>query len=290
MFCPVGFVTIAELWKEFCSKYALRLSVLARKEYSNSAAGFLDEFGSPMDFCEDKFLHTLDDMAIFAADEKGGVFRLENNLDGGRSQLFRKMSVLESTLTARDPQEAGIDSYWLIKMGSGTFAPWPDTMGPSETWSRAYPVLSDQVKRMGQEPFHTLPIAFERSRFTIPDAAPPWAMDLIDEHYLPKVMGAFGGSALCLNLDQATRWRAKHISNSSFLRDLEPSSGAAGVGRPGKQDSARACYRQLFPNGHQGTLKAACQEIERTFGLVVAPKTLGRAINSAAPEASEPKT
>ena len=142
MFCPVGYVTIAELWKEFVAKYELQLAALARKKYSESPADLLQEFGSPMDFCEDFFLQSLGEMTIFAADDKGMVLKLVSNLDGGRSQLFRKASVFESTLTARDPDEAGADNYWLIKMGSSTFSRWPHTMGPAVRHQRPWNSLA----------------------------------------------------------------------------------------------------------------------------------------------------
>ena len=287
MFCPVGFVTIAELWKEFCCKHELQLSAMARTKYAVEQVSLRQEFGSPMDFCEDAFLQSLRDTSVFSADDKGGIFRLESNLDGGKSLLFLRMSVFESTLAARNRKEAGINNYWLTKMGSGTFAPWPNTMGPSGAWREAYPVLDYHLKRVSAEPFHTLPVAFERSRFTIPEAPPPWAIDLLDEHYLPRIIRSFGGHALCLNTEHAVRWRAKYISNSNFLRKLEPSSGSTNSGRPRKQDEALTYYLQLFPNGHQGTLKVACQDIERTFGFVVAPKTLGRAIRTIEPKATE---
>ena len=253
-------MTIAELWKEFLAKHELQLSKLARERYRDAGTEWFSVFGSPMDFCEDCFLQTFHEKAVFTAHEKGAVLRLESDLDCGRSQLFSKMSVFESTLAAGDPKEAGDNNYWLIKMGSTTFEPWPNALSTSIDWCRTYPILNDYGKRVGPEPFHTLPIAFERSRFIIPDVPPPWAIDLIDEHYLPKVISSFGGSALCLDLDQATRWRGMHIANSSFLKKLETPPISPKAGRPNKQDAALVIYRQLFPNGHQGTLKAACQQ------------------------------
>lgn len=291
MFCPPDYVSLAELWKEFLGKRRARMSAIARKKYCVEVDMLVDEFGSPMDFCEDVFLTTFGDMSVFAADKDGKVDRLETVLDGGRSQLFVKMSVLESALAARDPQEAGPDNFWLHKMGSGAFEAWTDIVSGPVAWRHKYPASGGLTESPGQEVFHTLPIAFERARFIIPDMPPPWVIDVIDEHFLPKVIQAFGGCALCLSAEQAKRWRAKYIAKSGFLTHLELSADpVAQIGRPGKQSRALDYYRQLYPTGQHGTLKSACQEIERQFGFFVAAKTLERAIKGLRFGGTKPQT
>jgi len=157
-------------------------------------------------------------------------------------------------------------------------------MGPRTAWSDTYPVLGCRAENQSNTPFHTLPIAFERGRFIIPDEPPPWSIDIIDEHYLGKALKAFNGHALCLSEEEAKRWRTMHIVRSGFITELDPSSNAtSSAGRPRKQDSALAYYWRLYPTGHSCSLKTVCQEIERAFGLSVATKTLDRAIKSAGP-------
>lgn len=287
MFCPSDYVTLAKLWKEFSGRNSVPLCTIARHRFHDTSDEEFNEFGSPMDFCEDQFLQSIGDQEIFVSDEAGNIVRLETLLDGGRSKLFSKMSVFESTAAARDPNEAGPNNYWLIKMGSQAFVPWPTELAHRMEWSNAYPAVEDKVAVYGKEPFHTLPIAFERSRFTIPETPPPWAIDLIDEHYLPRIISGFSGRALCMGIAQSTQWRANFIANFNFLRRLESAHVQARVGRPAKQDEALVCYQKIFPDGHEGGLKSACQAIKHRFGLQISTKTLARAIKNANPTAGD---
>lgn len=288
MFCPPEYVSVAGLWKEFIDKHYVRLSAIARQKYCVQADILPDEFGSPLDFSEDVFLSLINDMDVFAAADDGRLTRLETVLDGGRSRLFSKLSVFESALVASDPQEAGPDNYWLYKMGSRSFEAWTDLECGSTTWRQRYPFGVGQASELAV--FHTLPITFERTRFIIPDQPPPWSGDVIDEHFLPRVIQAFAGCALCLSAEQAKRWRGRHIVKSRFLTSLELSPAAATqVGRPGKQSQALHHYLQLHPSGQHSTLTKACREIKQQFGLIVATKTLGRAIKAADMEKTKPR-
>jgi len=289
MFCPPEYVSVAELWKEFIDQHYVRLSTIARQKYCAQTDILSDEFGSPLDYSEDVFLDLISDMDVFAAADDGRVTRLETVLDGGRSRLFSKLSVFESALAARDPQEAGPANYWLYKMGSLSFEAWTDLKCGSASWRQRYPFGVGQSSESAV--FHTLPITFERTRFVIPDQPPPWSVDVIDEHFLPRVIQAFAGCALCLSAAQGKRWRVRHIAKSSFLTSLEFSPVAAmQVGRPGKQSQALHHYMQLYPTGQHGTLRSARDEIMRQFGFGVSTKTLSRAIKDADAERTKPET
>lgn len=288
MFCPPEYVSVAELWKEFIDKHFVGLSAIARQKYCVQTDVLPDDFGSPLDFSEDVFLNLISNMDVFAAADDGRVNRLETVLDGGRSRLFSKLSVFESALAASDPQEAGPNNYWLYKMGSRSFAAWTDLRCGSAGWRQRYPFEVGQAS----EPtvFHTLPITFERTLFIIPNQPPPWSVDVIDEHFLPRVIQAFAGCALCLSAAQGKLWRARYIAKSSFLTSLEfPPVAATQAGRPGKQSQALHHYNQLYPTGQHGTLKSARDDILRHFGFWVSTKTLSRAIKDADAERTKPE-
>ncbi|WP_143267584.1 hypothetical protein, partial [Aquimixticola soesokkakensis] len=103
MFCPVGHVSLAELWREFCAKYRVRLTRAIMEKYGADDFELLDLHGAPDDYCEDVFLSTLSGMPMFAAFADGRLRRLETENDAGHSTLFAKMSAYESYLAARDP-------------------------------------------------------------------------------------------------------------------------------------------------------------------------------------------
>lgn len=134
MFCPAGYVTLAELWKEFFAKYRVPLTRRAMAQFGQSDFHLGEWFSSPDDYCEDVFLSTLTDLRIFAAAADGRINQLETAPDGGRSKLFAKMSPFESFLAARNPAEAGVDGFWLHRIGSDYFQEWDVTTQTLDNW------------------------------------------------------------------------------------------------------------------------------------------------------------
>lgn len=218
MFCPDGYVSLAEFWKEFSKTHRVLISNIARTEYRTKGFSMADEFGSPDDYCEDLFLGSLADTKIYAASTGGTVTRLETELDDGRSNLFLKLSVLESSFAAKGPDEAGPENIWLIRMGSNHFEGWKGRKGIGSFWKASYPVLKPDECPQERQCFHTLPVVFERARFVIPEEAPPWSIDVIDEHFLPKMLRDFAGCAFCISTNSAEKWRTQNIRKTNFLK------------------------------------------------------------------------
>jgi hypothetical protein len=285
MFCPDGYVSLAELWKEFTKEHRALISNIARAEYSDESFSATDEFGSPDDYCEDLFLASLIDTKVFAATASGAVTRLETELDDGRSNLFLKLSVFESSFAAEDPDEAGPENFWLIRMGSSHFEGWKGKKGIGSFWKASYPVLKADECPQERQCFHTLPVAFERARFVIPEETPPWSIDVIDEHFLPRILRDFAGRALCVSTKTAHKWRKHNIEKADFLLEaILPTDADIAFGRPNTRDKVYQAYSSIFPKGHSGSLKAACLQIKNTFGVTTSTKTLQRVIKENTPK------
>ena len=279
MFAPEGYVSLSSLWEEFLGKYRTRLSAIARERYRGKTFGQHDEFGSPDDFCEDVFLQLIEKEAIWAVKPLAPAMKLSTQLDGGRSSMFSKLTALESYFVAKDPVEAGPDGYWLNKMGSFHFEAYRDLHRPSLSWRENYPIAEDGLPVDTPLCFHTLPWAFERARFVVPEVMPPWFDDIIDAHFLPFMVRHFGGTALCMDDDAAKHWRDLHVKKSGFLREVDPGNPAhPKIGRPIKQAKVREAYFKLFPEGHPASRENARREIEAYLGEAVSMATLRRAV------------
>ncbi|THD71638.1 hypothetical protein E7681_17715 [Thalassobius vesicularis] len=247
MLSPPDYVSLAELWKEFFQKFRLPLTHVAFEKYGGEDFALGDEFGSPDDFCEDAFLSTFNELPVFVANPDGQVMRMETVLSGGRSKLFQKMSALESYIAASNPDEAGLENYWLRKLGSEDFEPWDTSTQTISDWKAKY--LGSVSSLLPQVRFHTLPFVFERGRYVVPDEAPPWLSDVLDEHILPDVAERFGGRSLCLDLQSAKAWRITVIQKQSVLRslegqgNLEPKRGRPAKKRVSSRPTARSTPR-----------------------------------------------
>ncbi|SLN71371.1 hypothetical protein AQS8620_03379 [Aquimixticola soesokkakensis] len=216
---------------------------------------------------------------MFAAFADGRLRRLETENDAGHSTLFAKMSAYESYLAARDPAEAGKEGYWLRKFGSDHFEIWDVGSQSLTAWKDAFAKADGEVA--DRACFLTLPFAFERARFVVPDAPPPWMSDVIDEHYLPPMVAAMGGGALCMDDKAALRWRGK-VLGAAELPQLGDQDWvkASRRGRRNKTELIRKAYQRQFPDGHKGPWKSVMRDLQREPGLEFSEKTLRRAVGT----------
>lgn len=284
MFCPPDHVSFAALWQEFLDRHGTRVCAIARGKYRSNAFSPPDEFGSPLDFCEDVFLETLQRCAVALASVDGKIMTMQPIVGGGLSRMFLKATVFESAVIATDPNEAGPRGQWLVQVGSKRFKPWPHEYGDMKAWRDAYPEIG--APPSGRDPlaemsYHTLPYCFERDRFVVPSIAPPWSGDVLDDSYVRRVFPTYAGWSFCLPAKDAARWRKDNIGGSKFEDQYLPAASAPkSVGRPGKQAAAREAYFKLYPEGNHASWKEACHNIEVTFGLRVSIRTLIRAVKT----------
>lgn len=286
MFCPAGYVTLAELWKEFFARYRVPLTRFAMQKYGQSDFQLGETFGSPDDYCEDVFLSTLAKVPVFAAAADGRVARLVTEIDEGYSKLFAKMSPFESYLAASDPAEAGMDGYWLRKFGSDHFEAWDVTRKTLNDWKAHFAAADGEVSERAC--FHTLPFVFERARYVVPDDAPPWICDVIDEHSLPRTIAAFSGMALCMADKAACTWRDQVLKAPELpqLGNLTWQKRST-KGRPNKTESILRAYSRLYPDGHNVPWKEVVTVLEKETGQSFSEKSLRRAIAMSASAVSK---
>ena len=283
MFSPTGYVSLATLWREFFDKHRVQLDHQARRVYGKRDRLAIDGFGSPVDYCEDAFLSGFRDICITAARPIGETSELDTSLGNSASTLFLKATVFESCLIAKEPLEAGEKREWFTRMGSAKFKAWPHADYDLEAWQRDYPAKDPATISIADTkglPYHTLSYVFERDRFIVPECPPPWSIDLIDEHYAGRLLSSFAGCVFCVPDQTAENFRSDNrtFANATRRFELEADIALRAGGRPRKQEPAARAYRELFPNGHDGTLQAACNEIAERTGLQVDVRTLRRGL------------
>ncbi|PIB26471.1 hypothetical protein BFP76_11180 [Amylibacter kogurei] len=278
MFCPVGYVTIAELWNEFSQKHRATLIQFILDEAQTGRLTIAEVYGSPDDYCEDVFLASFKSFSASVADTNGQVANLLIEVDQGHSNIFTKMSAIESYFVAMDPTEAGEDGYWLHKMGSNNFVkidPLDSKAWNEGIWERKYPKGNNFAA--ASYAYHTLPFAFERGRYIIPDTLPPWHIDVMDEHYLSKIVETFGGRSLCLSEEDADVWRGRVLKDSTFIHKVKGEK--LKMGRPSKIESALRDFNIVFPNGREDAgWKTVLSEIEKVTGNNYSDRTIRRAL------------
>lgn len=288
MLAPPGYTPLAALWTEFEQKCAQDISAHAcglyqTEEFLGTAYYPNDqEFGSPQDFVEEIFIQSLRATTVSLHSATGEIVTLNPNAADRSSDVFLRLSVFESTIEAEN-EAAKIDGPdWLRRMGSGAFVAWPDKCGRPQLWGETYPPLDvREVNEQRRLPFHTLPMWFERHRFVVPSALPPWTHNAIDEAFAMSTLPSLLSWSMCLDDSQAKRWRIANLRNRGYRAAMgAPAIDPPALGRPSKQDAARQAYWQLYPEGQHASWKHAVEAIDQAYGLRVSIKTLIRALKT----------
>lgn len=277
-------MSLSRLWERFEQKlgaWCLHQAVVA---YGTKSFQPKDAFGTALDLCEDIFLRALDDYDLQLVPVSGAVISIAPKIPKSAARLLDKLAVLESSIVAIYPDEAGPDGEWLQRMGSSIFRRaenmtcWPDHKlpGSSPVW----------IDRLGARAFHTLPILFERPAFVIARDLPPWANDLIEDSFVRNVWSHVAGSSICLTAEDGARFGKENAPSRALpiLQGLIPSvdfnvdnTSNAKVGRPRVLDDVIEAYLALGLLGRDLSWKAKQAEVGDMLGRFVSETTLRRA-------------
>lgn len=252
MISPPGYTSLAQLWREFCETHFAAVYQIACAQYAGDDFNANYCFGSPLDLCEQLFTGTFEEGRISLASGLDRIVDLSPKLDNRRTRFFTTASAFESTIIARNPEEAGPDGEALTRIGSSQFQAWPHRHGNAEAWRQAYKRPGpDHIGELCREdvPYHTMPFTYERQRFVIPKTMPVWAQDTFHRHDLDVIFPDHGGSTICLNDDRLGAWRARNIRGKRFLDTfLGVAEGSRSQGRPQKQEAIWKAFVWLYPD------------------------------------------
>ncbi|MEP2890523.1 hypothetical protein [Tateyamaria sp.] len=172
------------------------------------------------------------------------------------------------------------------KIYAGAFyQPWPGKADEEALWSETYPTLTPKRTMQWEDireslRLHCLPLCFERGRFVIPKALPPWTLDPMGMANVELLIQNFGGWSICMAREELSAWQPYLEGKGVYPDQLRIGSDPSGNGRPEKQSEALRDYQTIFPEKHNGTLKEALQQIEISTGNSYSESTLRRALRS----------
>ena len=284
MFAREGYVSLSRLWEKFEQKlgeWCLHQAVVA---YGTKSFESKEAFGTALDLCEDIFLRALEDYDLQLVPVSGEVISIAPRLPKSAARLLVKLGVLDSSIVAIFPDEAGPDGEWLQRMGSSIFRRAENmTCRPDHNMPGSSPVWID---RLGARAFHTLPILFERPAFVIARDLPPWANDLIEDNYLRNAWTLAPGASICLLKKDSERFIKKTAPSDvvHILQSLIPSvdfnvdnpSNTKG-GRPRVLEDVIEAYRALGLLDRDISWKAKQAEVGVMMEKFVSESTLRRA-------------
>lgn len=286
MFCPEGYVTLAELWDQYRAKWLRDFYDSASENYANNnfAAAFVR--GSPLDICEHVFLKSVSQVGVSLASPSGQVMSVHAPLDDGSISLLSVLAV-NASATASIVNELDSENTIDLEVYAGSFyRPWPGEAHEEALWSETYPVLSSSnskqwAKTASSLRFHCLPMCFERDRFVVTKSLPPWTRHRKSTADAELLAQNFGGWAILMARGDLNSWQPYLKGKGVYPDQVHIGSGPRGTGRPEKQSDALRDYQKAFPKGHDCVLKAVLQQIEMTTGNLYSESTMRRALKPA---------
>lgn len=283
MFARKGFVSLAGLWQDFQRGYLplckeCALDVMKADPHSSDFV-----FGTALDLCEDAFLRTFDPFQLSLVPHHGEALQVAAVIANSGASLLQKTTAFESSHICMLPDEAGQDGKWLKQIGSTAFEPanlrWisPDARGRCGG--------TDLEDALFANVFHTLPVLFERSAFTIANERPPWSRDLLEDSYARNVWQQTRGYSICLDEVSGRKWK-KELSRRSVAGILSalhpkflafsPAESAKPNGRPRKIDKALDAYIKLNLTSQELSLKEEQNLLESHLNFTVSITLLAR--------------
>lgn len=289
MFCPEGYVSLAELWDQYRQKRLRDFYETASEHYASRDFHVAFVRGSPLDICEHVFLKSVSQIGVCLAAPDGQVMSVYSPLYDGSISLLSVLAVsasaTASTMNELEPENA-ID----LGMYAGRFyRSWLGEAHEEALWRQTYPVLSSPNAKQWEKiesglGFHGLPMCFERDRFVINNTLPPWTLCRQSIANVELLTQNFGGWAICMARENLNAWQPYLDGKGVYPDQVRFGSCARSMGRPDKQSDALQDYQNTFPEGHDCTLKAALRKIEMTTGNLYSESTIRRALKPATKE------
>lgn len=285
MFCPEGYVSLAELWATYREARLRDIYEHSARYYQSNDFIALFVRGSPLDICEYVFLTSVGRCGLHLASPEGALVRVFVPEDESRASLCSVRAAGPSVdcwmameiEAENDPAGMTRDAY--------KFQPWNGDAQDETPWTEAYPILPegddkawlDAAKRLR---FHCLPLCLERPVYTVMTELPPWSRDMRYLGDLPRLIENFGGWSVCMSEEAVDAWQpylngqGVHPDEQWFRRPTRKN------GRPNKQELALRDFDRTFPEGLDQPWKNVPSAIKATTGNDYGESTIRRALRS----------
>lgn len=208
------------------------------------------------------------------------VANVDVEIDRQFNSIYTVATAFESKLIASTLLDGDANAEAFQRFGSIRFKPWAFDHDDPVAWNKAYPqVTGEQTDQINIESaqFHTLPYVFERLRFVVPHAPPPWTEGAFHREYVESLIQRFPGSSFCLGDNDVGGW--SHSCKTNIAAFFGNDNTVYQPGRPRKVDDVAEAINQLYPFGFENVPhKEKLKQVEDVVGYSVSDATLKRAI------------
>ncbi|KAJ01454.1 hypothetical protein [Sulfitobacter mediterraneus] len=286
MFAPVGYTPLSMLWDQFVANRIDAIYHSASETYTSEKFVAPLVRGSPLDIAEHIFSSLMWKCWPHAASSDGTVLRVHSRFEDGVPGLFTQIAPYRSCFDAVVAEMEHKNRDEIDAIAGLTFEEWGFEPEEASQWDNVYPAQANTdlplpKDRIGKLRFHTLPICFERGRFTIVEKLPHWARTVKNNRDQEILVDRLAGWALCVP-DTALEGWGKVLSGDTPILEGEVSTTAGSdsqIGRPSKIPRAVTAYQSIYPDGHSCSWKDAAESVGEDMGESISVQTLRRAID-----------
>jgi hypothetical protein len=285
MFAPVGYTPLSMLWDQFVDARIDAIYHSASETYRGERFVAPLVRGSPLDIAEHIFCKLMWKCWPHATSPDGMVLRVHSRFQDGVPGLFTQIAPYRACFDAVVTEMEHKSRDEIDTIAGLTFEEWGFEPEEGTQWDITYPAQANTSEplskgQIGKLRFHTLPICFERGRFTIVEELPHWAQTVVGNRDQELLVKHFAGRALCVP-DAALEGWDKILTGETPILEGEISTTsdfASQVGRPSKVPKAVIAYRSIYPDGHTCSWKEAVESVSEEMGEIISVQTLRRAI------------
>lgn len=284
MFCPEGFVSLAELWGRYRERRLHDFYVSSAEHYASEDFSAAFVRGSPLDICEHIFLKSTSQCGLHLCSPDGRSMKVYAPLVDGHASLCSVHSVVGSAWRWDEHQKEADDRNDQTAEAR-YFLPWHGHPSEDALWSEAFPAApSENLKRWKKTAerlrFHCLPLCYERPRYTVVKELPPWSQNIKTKGEISLLVENFGGWSICMSDADAEDWQPYLDGQPVYADQMQSVRREQLSGRPRLQEAALKDFDLTFPNGANLPWKAIPHEIESKTGNRYSESTIRRALDS----------
>lgn len=283
MFCPEGYVSVAELWAQYRQKRLKDFYRTCSAHYAEPDFSGLFVRGSPLDICEHIFLKSASLCGLCLSAPDGRIMKIQISGIDSRASLCSVLSVQGSrwSWAAHEVEADAKANDSTLEMPG--FHPWHGEPEDDELWSNTYPIFDLNAAGVWRRvekhlKFHCLPLCFERPTYTVVRSLPPWSRDIRIKGDLLQFVENFGGWAICMSVAAVEAWQTYLRGKGIYADQLQFELHDNSKGRPKLQTNARRDFELTFPGGRDVVWKSVPDRIKSLTGNSYSVSTIQRAL------------
>ena len=287
IYAPQGYTPLSMLWDQFVEARLDAIYRSASRTYQskNTITGLIR--GSPVDIAEYIFSHLMWKCRPHAASADGVAIRIHTRFQDGVPGLFTQIGPYRSCFDAvvAEMEQGSRDE--IERVAGVTFEEWDFETEDADAWNMTYPPLADSAENLPDQQwdrlrYHTLPICFERERFTIVEKLPIWARTVLNNRDQEVLVDALGGKAICVPDERLEGWERILNGETPILEEevAQSQPSKPRVGRPTKIPATIKIFQEVFPDGRDCSWSRALALVNARMDESVSMQTLKRAVEA----------